>query len=145
MSSWYPLIHYSVFAVPLALIGLWYVLTWHPSIPNIVFALLLLLVLPALYAHTFQHADARHEALAIAFGFLSGYLVGFIGRFARRHSLLGADVPQLDQRQPPATRPWDTLPPEAREGLRAPGDLGVYDEQAQLQPLKLKRRPGLKV
>jgi hypothetical protein len=33
-------------------------------------------------------------------------------------------------------RPWDGLPPEARQALRSPGDLGPYEQEGDLPPLR---------
>ncbi len=142
MTQWYPLIHYGLFFSLATFVGLVYVMKWRPTIANIIAALVFLISVPALYATVFHHTDARHEALAIGAGFLYGYLTICLGRFLRRRSEEGyVQVPPYVEltSAPPETRPWDALPAKAREGLRGPGDLGVYDD-ATLKPLRLKGR-----
>lgn len=142
MSQWYPVIHYGLFFIPAAFVGLAYVLRWQPTVANIIGALALLIVVPALYKELLQHTDAAHEALALAAGFLAGYVTAFVGRFLRRRSdqrfVQLPPYEELASKRPTAMRPWDALPQEARTRLRAPGDLGLYEETAQVKPLPLK-------
>lgn len=59
----------------------------------------------------------------------------------RAFRLVGTDDVQVVADVPyerVGTRPWYGLPDHVQEALRAPGDLGVYDAEAQLRPLQLK-------
>ena len=143
MSNWFPLIHYGIFVLPAAFLGLAYVLKWQPSIPNIALAMMVLIAVPAFYKELFHHQDAPHEALALAAGFLAGYMTAFVGRFLRQRWDQGfvqsPPYVELTSAPPIVTRPWDALPSGAREGLREPGNLGVNDDEI-LKPLPLKGR-----
>ena len=137
MSDWYQVIHYGVFFIPAFFAGFAYVAKWRPTISNIAFALMLLVAMPALYVHSVARIAEQHEALALGCGFLAGYLATFVGRILIRIW----DRQERFLKNPPydeVTRPWHSLLPAARVNLRAPGELGVYNDDRTLKPLRLK-------
>jgi len=66
-------------------------------------------------------------------GFVLGMLIGIVNTLDERPHRPRSAPLKLDV-TPEATRPWDTLPEDAKQELRAPGELGVYDDKAEFRP-----------